>query len=379
MGNTLSLVPSLETPMEPFVFNDRLATAVPFVTSFSNEGVVTHSVRYVTDVTGPEVPKIFGQPLNAGDSEGVYLGIKQLSYPDSRLSVRARRLGKSVTELLPGIRRDLIGLRSVIERDVTHETVAAKVHVYDQVLADLWARDEMTSMKPGPLINLCDTLGIELHDVVGLWRLKGGKSGKIQIHEEDLYDRGVDTSKLKKQIKQQEFAEKLVADQYRFEKVLVPREDLPHDLQQDMEFMELIRLLPGIKKDGLAERWLVHLRKNGTPLHVAQPVIRWQEDAEGNKTLVTKGAETWFNPNARRVIHMSPLLGAAMLAHTVEDETFTKLTRRMYSDIVYSNRQQEGLPQSAQGSLPALLGHAAVTEQIFESEQFQALERATKL
>jgi len=367
---------STEIPaLHPFVEDQ----AVFLTTHEAEDGSHHHLVRFGgANLDGPQVAEVLGKPLLdlVGDHSNwdVYQGLRAQTYPNNRIARNAKNLGPGVVDTVQTMRQDLRGLARIIDGD-NPDTISAKVHLYDPEVAKIEAEDKLGKMKPSHIKQLCDQGGIAV-DELALWRARGsGRDGRVV----NLRQTSIDSEQLAEHLIATTFMRKSVVDRAGTETALIPRDELPAAAWvEDLPYVERIRYLPPLKADSLASRWQILLRREGTPRHVAMPVLKWRskiktEDKPASAEFLYSGGATYYDRQAHRVVHSSPLLGAAMLVDAVSPDTLSVAFNKLAGRNPYTPWSHTSLPPKFAGVLPTLLVSKPVAHEMLNSDAFIAL------
>ncbi|CAN5397490.1 hypothetical protein BH09PAT4_BH09PAT4_00310 [soil metagenome] len=303
------------------------------------------SVTFGKPLVAEDVVHILGDPINnivaqTYDADDIHRGLKKLLYPNSRPMKNAGLIDPKAPPALLAQRPQIKGLMGVLDHPNDHEMVSAKVRVFGEQLAELAAWDTIGDMKPSQIQKYAEEFGIA-YDGIRVWRAKGGDRHNKPASVAEM---GLDGTS---------FVDQFIAKNYRpkttipgQEDALIPVEDLPAgSWVHEPGYVQLIKQLPPKTPDELGDRWEVLLRREDTPVHVVRAKIMWGSSAlhtrrkwiehgqeHGGRTtqvhdyswvseyrhLVHESTPPVYNPINHTVEHTSTLLGAALLAHSVD-------------------------------------------------------------
>jgi hypothetical protein len=363
------------------------------------DGVSQYSLTFNMGLRSDGVVNMLSKPLvpyiESFSTSDVRRSLKALRYPNNKI---ARLAGPEGRAYLRQIQPDVIGLVSVIDKDKPYEDVEADVHVYGRLEAGWFVGEQLATMNPNVLGRVMESAGVEV-DALSLWRMKEGRKNK-RLEDKTLISKGIDPERIRTSLLGNNFTEKTVVNQDGIDTVFLQRDELPEGRWVDqLTFIEFLKRMPNgegvptTQKEydklqrGLAERWRVILRDNGTPTHVVNPVLKWREplidldkpeadqgngDRDFYRDIVFSGAETYYSPLSHRVIHTSPVLGAAILAASTEQK-YSEVLGQLYKRNPYITPPEQLYPIHAVGVLPLLLGRTGLQWEL-ESSRFAQIE-----
>lgn len=395
----LTLVTTEQTSVP--VLHPLLDGAALFIDSRPADNGQEYQVAFGRFMNGQEIADALSTPLDGlvdgYDNDDIRRGLKSLTYPNSRVVRHAKYLNKTARAAIRSMHDDLAGLAAVVEHDKPYEMVPVTAHLYSDWQAELEAHTRVADMKPAAVKELCDMQGVPL-DELRLWRLKGGSRENRPVN---LGRIGLDHSALAQALVERDFVRKVIVESAGTEDVLIPRGELPAGAWvDDLPWVERVKLLPVLSNerhrpsgedknkesdisDEIANRWRINLRRWGTPVHVARPVVRWQEVARKIPPanveipvteLLLSGHSVRYWPSEHKVVHTSPLLGAVLLAHSIDPVNFVEPLRRLAQGHRAGYWQEEELPRRSAGLLPALLVEESAAWKLVHSEPFRALQ-----
>ena len=366
------------------------------------------SVTFTKPLDAEDVVHILGDPINAVasqhyDASDIHHGLKKLLYPNSRPMKNAGIIDPQAPPALLAQRPQIKGLMDVLDHPEHHEMIPAKVRVLDPQFAELAAWDTIGDMKPSHIQKLADEFGI-VYDSMRVWRAKGGDRHNRAASVADM---GLDGTS---------FVDQFIAENYRLKTTvpgqadaLIPVEDLPAgSWVHEPGYVQLLKLLPPTTPDELGDRWEVLLRREDTPRHVVRAKVMWGSSAlhtsrkwiehgqeHGGRTtqvhnyswvsqyrhLVHESTPPVYNPINHTVEHTSTLLGAALLAHSVDKAALAQSLRELRTSNQPQSRynRRDRYPASWHaGALIPMMHSPYLMARILGTPSFlniQALER----
>lgn len=309
--------------------------------------VEQNSVTFTKPLDANDVVHILSDPINALVAEdfgasAVLYGLKRLTYPNSRPIKNAGSIDSEASTALLAQRPQLRGLLGVLKHAQHNQTAPVKVRAYDAHDADLAARHSIGGLKPSQIQKKADEFGIS-YDALRVWRVKGGdRNNKLK----DVAELGLgDTTFIDQYITEHYKAMTVVPGK---ESVFIPIEDLPvNSWVHEAGYIQLLKRLPATTPEEFGNRWEALLRREDTPRHVVRAKFMWNSSlkptsrtwiergqAHGGRTtnvhshswvseykyLVHESTPPIYNPFDHTVEHTSTLLGAAMLAHSIDQD-----------------------------------------------------------
>jgi hypothetical protein len=388
MTNHLRIVESSEPTVvltAPHPILDGI-DATARMTQGPNDECPTHSVTYDHTFDSAELLTMIGDPMVGVvpefSADDVRQGLRSLTYPNSLIMKRAKCIDPQARRRILNDRPEIQGLLDVIEHPREHQMVPANIHVLGPYLGELIARAELEGMKPTRLQRLCEEYDIPM-DQLRVWKQKGGDRHNRTLRLDTL---GIDEVPLTRAYIDKTFRPKTIIPTG--EPALVPAADLPKaKWAQGPGFVELLQKLPRLSGED-ADRWRVLLRRDETPRHLVKPQISWTTDVTSHPDLirwkedrdrfVTDYQAPLYDIGSNTFVHISPLLGAMMLASQIPQNQSRVILDQVHAlnlrrDHI-SNGRSVYNPKIA-GIFPALLQSEAVTRTIMETQAFRSLQR----
>jgi hypothetical protein len=407
-----------------------LAGAAVFITSHEVAFGTVYRAQFAAGLSGMDVIDVLRTPmedvLEEVEDEGVRRGIQLQRYPNSALMENARR-NKNTREHAQLISPDMSGLTTVINKEMSQDEVLAEVYLYGDDLLDIVLHEELATMKPARLLQLCELVGIPASQLE-LTRLHRSRGGFFR--DKDLARLGISADVIRGKLQELVFSHKKIESSG--ENAYIEREELPlGDWVDDLRYIRLIKHLQDsdkmrhVYKDqaalqeaqgkraahpnaraarqvldvnarDLAERWRIGMRQSNRPQHMVDPVVQWfapNSAARGSAELAGGGdmtrlyrhfvfgkAEPYYVPATHRVVHPSPVVGNAIAAHSLaRDEsmphTIRSVINRLFDYNPYTPWRDQELPSSAAGTYSLALGAISMAD-VFRQEapQFKRLE-----